>query len=213
VVEYPQGWLSGAVEGANKQAAWRVDPAQAGQGGCIGDIGVHAFNALEFVTGAKVVELCAQLSSVGEGRSLDDDCNLLLQLDNGAPAVLQASQISAGARNGLRLRVYGERGGLDWRHEQPNELTLDWLDRPSEVLHAGSPYLSAAAQRVTRLPAGHPEGFIEAFANIYRDVANLIRTGEAQPCLQTIDDGLRSMAFIETAIASSQARAWRSLKV
>jgi predicted dehydrogenase len=211
VVEYPQGWLSGAVD--NKQAAWRLDPSQAGLGGCVADIGVHAFNALEFVSGRRVTALCADLSRVQTGRRLDDDCNVLLRLDNGAPAVLHASQISAGERNGLRLRIYGERGGLDWCHDQPNVLTLNWLDRPSETLHAGAPYLSASARAVTRLPSGHPEGFIEAFANIYRDVAAVMRTGQAQPALQGIDAGVRGMAFIEAAVESSRDRAWRDLTV
>jgi predicted dehydrogenase len=208
VVEYPQGWLSGAAEAENKQAAWRVDPKQAGLGGAIGDIGVHAFNALEFVAGRNVTSLCAQLSTVGPGRQLDDDCNILMELEGGAPAVLIASQIAAGDRNGLRLRVYGAHGGLDWSHDRPNELLLHWLDRPSETLHAGSAYLSEPARRACRLPSGHPEGFIEAFANIYRDMAAVLR-GEPWPdALQGIDAGVRSMAFIERAVESHRARGW-----
>lgn len=212
VVEYPQGWLSQSVEGQNKQASWRVDPGQAGQGGAIGDIGVHAFNALEFVSGRQVVGLCAQLSCVQPARRLDDDANVLLELDNGAPALLSASQISAGERNGLRLRIYGERGGLDWSHDQPAELRLNWLDRPGEVYHAGSPYLSSAARSATRLPSGHPEGFIEAFANIYRDVAQALG-GDPPDTLQGIDPGVRSMAFIDAAGASSRERSWTALNI
>jgi predicted dehydrogenase len=208
VVEYPQGWLSGAAEAGNKQAAWRVDPNQAGHGGAIGDIGVHAFNALEFVSGREVVSLCAQLSAVLPGRRLDDDCNVLLELDNGARGLLTASQVSAGERNGLRLRVHGEHGGLDWSHDRPNELVLNWLDQPSQTLHAGSPYLSEAARGSTRLPSGHPEGFIEAFANIYRDMAALVRGEPAPNALQGIEAGVRSMAFIERAVESSRSRRW-----
>ena len=169
VVEYSQGWLSKPLErdADNKQATWRVDPTQSGVGGCIGDIGVHAFNIAEFVTGQRVERLCADVATVVPGRALDDDCNVLLRFGNGARGVLIASQISAGARNGLKLCVYGEKGGVTWSHEDPNVLTLDWLDGPSQVLHAGSPYLSAAARAVTRLPTGHPEGFVEAFANMF----------------------------------------------
>ena len=208
VVEYPQGWLASAAEAVNKQAAWRVDPAQAGAGGAIGDIGVHAFNALEFVSGRKVTALCAQLSAILPGRRLDDDCNVLLEMEGGGVGLLTASQISAGDRNGLRLRVYGETGGLDWSHERPNELVLNWLDRGSETLHAGSPYLSETARRATRLPSGHPEGFIEAFANIYRDMAGVVRGDPWPDALQGIDAGVRSMAFIARAVESSRERAW-----
>ena len=148
VVEYSQGWLSKPLEreADNKQASWRVDPTQSGVGGCIGDIGVHAFNIAEFVTGQRVERLCADVATVVPGRALDDDCNVLLRFGNGARGVLIASQISAGARNGLTLSVYGEKGGLTWSHEDPNVLTLDWLDGPSQVLHAGSGYLSPAAR-------------------------------------------------------------------
>ncbi|MDR3510769.1 MAG: Gfo/Idh/MocA family oxidoreductase [Caulobacteraceae bacterium] len=210
VVEYSQGWLSHAIERAgDRQAAWRADPEQAGVGGCIGDIGVHAFNIAEFVSGRQVAELCADLSSVVPGRALDDDCNMLLRFDNGAPGVLIASQIAAGDRNGLRLRVYGERGNLDWSHENPQILTVNWADRPTEILHAGAPYLRRGATRDSRLPSGHPEGFIEAFANIYRDFADDIRAGgdRGESLVPGIEAGIRGVAFVECAVAASRARA------
>ncbi|HET6971402.1 MAG TPA: Gfo/Idh/MocA family oxidoreductase, partial [Phenylobacterium sp.] len=215
VAEYAQGWLSRPLEReGDKQATWRADPAQAGVGGCIGDIGVHAFNLAEFVSGAPVERLCADLAAVVPGRTLDDDCNVLLRFAGGARGVLIASQICAGARNGLKLQVYGEKGGLTWSHERPNELTLDWLEGPSHVLHAGSGYLGGAARAATRLPAGHPEGFIEAFANLYRDVADAIAAGRSDTGLVPgIHEGLRGMAFVETAVAASRDGAgWVDLK-
>ncbi|MGA0606541.1 Gfo/Idh/MocA family protein [Phenylobacterium sp. VNQ135] len=214
VVEYPQGWLSRAIEreGA-KQAEWRLDPALAGAG-CIGDIGVHAFNLAEFVGGVRVERLCADVSTVVPGRPLDDDCNVLLRFENGARGVLIASQISAGARNGLKLQVYGETGGLTWSHERPSELTLDWLDGPTHVLHAASGYLSGPAQAASRIPTGHPEGFIEAFANLYRDFAAAIAEGRPDAGLVPgIGEGVRSMAFVETAVAASRdGQGWVTLE-
>jgi len=214
VVEYSQGWLSKTIEqGGDKQAAWRTDPHASGLGGCSGDIGVHAFNIAEFVSGQRVERVCADLSTIGPGRVLDDDCNVLLRFENGAPGVLIASQIAAGDRNGLRLRVYGEKGGLDWSHETPSVLTINWLDAPVQVLHAGSSYLSPAAGGATRLPTGHPEGFIEAFANIYRDVAATIRDGVPAQFVPGIVEGVRGMAFIEQAVLSSrEGSTWVSLQ-
>ena len=207
VVEYAQGWLSRPLEqGADKQAGWRADPAQSGVGGCIADIGVHAFNLAEFVSGARVERLCADLASVVPGRALDDDCNVLMRFAGGARGVLIASQISAGARNGLRISVYGENGGLTWSHERPAELTVDWLDAPTQVLHAGSAYLSASARAASRIPTGHPEGFIEAFANLYRDFADAISEGRADTGLVPgITEAVRGMAFVETAATASGA--------
>ncbi|MEE3623549.1 Gfo/Idh/MocA family oxidoreductase [Nitrospirillum sp. BR 11752] len=208
VVEYSQGWLSEAVEKTNNaQAAWRADPAQSGLGGCIGDIGVHAFNMAEFVSGLKVTRLNADLNSVVPGRRLDDDCNILLRFGDDVPGVLVASQVAAGDRNGLRLRVYGERGGLDWCHERPDVLTLNWLDRPTQTLHAASPYLGPAGQGPARLPTGHPEGFIEAFATLYRDFAAIIVSGGDLDgtAVPTIQDGVRGMAFIARAVAANGA--------
>ena len=208
VVEYSQGWLSDRLEETGqKQAAWRADPAQAGVGGCSGDIGVHAFNIAEFVTGLKVTSMCASLSSIVAGRQLDDDCNALLRLSNGAAGVLHTSQVAAGERNGLRLRVYGERGGLDWSQETPNTLQINWNDRPSQIFHGAgnAPYLSEWSRSAFRLPLGHPEGFIEAFANIYRDFASAIRTHNDLPdVVPGIDDGVRGMAFVHCAVESSR---------
>ena len=214
VVEYSQGWLAEPIErgGDNKQAGWRTNPGEAGLGGCIGDIGVHAFNIAEFVSGARVERLSAQLSRIVPGRALDDDCNMLLRFAGGAPGVLIASQVAAGDRNGLRLRVYGDRGGLDWSHEQPDRLALNWLDRPAQTLHAGAPYLSGASLTATRLPTGHPEGFVEAFANIYRDFAGAILAGAAAEGVPDALEGVRGMAFVERAIQSSaKDGAWTSL--
>jgi predicted dehydrogenase len=211
VVEYAQGWLSQPIERfGNPQAAWRADPAQAGAG-CIGDIGVHAFNLAEFVGGLRVERLCADVATVVPGRALDDDCNVLLRFEGGARGVLIASQISAGARNGLRISVYGETGGLTWSHERPNELVVDRLDGPTQVLHAGSPYLG---QGGARLPTGHPEGFIEAFASLYRDFADAIAEGRADAApVPGIAEGVRGMAFVERAVAASRAgEGWVALE-
>jgi predicted dehydrogenase len=207
VVEYAQGWLSRPIEReGDKQAGWRADPKQAGVGGCIGDIGVHAFNLAEFVGGVRVERLCADLAAVVPGRALDDDCNVLLRFEGGARGVLIASQISAGARNGLRIQVYGEKGGLSWSHERHTELTIDWLDGPSHVLHAAAGYLSGPARAASRIPTGHPEGFVEAFANLYRDFAHAIAEGRADAApVPGIADGVRAMAFVERAVAASRA--------
>ena len=209
VVEYSQGWLSRPLH--NKQADWRMDPSRSGAGGASGDIGTHAFQLAEFVTGLRTVELMGDLAAVVPGRLLDDDCNLLLRFANGARGVLIASQIAAGDRNGLRLRVYGENGGLDWRQENPNVLTLNWHDGSSQVRHAGSSYLTPTAQAATRLPAGHPEGYIEAFANLYRDFAAQI-TDNTPSLVPGIADAVRGMAFITAAVQSSRERRWLALK-
>jgi predicted dehydrogenase len=212
VVEYSQGWLSEAIElKDNKQAAWRTDPNQAGLGGCIGDIGVHAFHIAEFVSGQRIVEICADLSRVVPGRQLDDDCNVLLRFDNGAPGVLLASQIATGDRNGMRVRIWGDRGGLDWSHEEPGLLRYNRADMVTEVVHAGSSVLCQEASAALRLPVGHPEGFIEAFANIYRDFASAIRSGRRieETSIPGIADGLRGMRFVEEAVRSG--RGWRPL--
>lgn len=205
VVEYAQGWLSRPIEqGGDAQAVWRADPARSGVGGCSGDIGVHAFNLAEFITGLQVERLCPDLAAVVPGRALDDDCNVLLRFAGGARGVLIASQISAGARNGLNIKVYGEKGGLTWSHERHAELTLDWLDGPTHTLHAASSYLGAASQSASRIPTGHPEGFIEAFANIYRDFALQITSGRPATLVPGIAEGVRGMAFVERAVAASR---------
>lgn len=211
VVEYPQGWLAGPAEG--KQAEWRVDPARSGAGGCIGDIGVHAFQLAEFITGLRVTRLLADLAAVVPGRALDDDCSILLRFDNGARGVLLASQIEVGELNGLRIRVYGDKGGIVWRQETPNEITLHSMDGRTEIVRAGTPLLGSDAQARTRTPGGHPEGYLEAFANLYRDFAAQLR-GEPAPLLPDIAEGLRGMAFIETAVTASRDEAgWVDLVI
>ena len=210
VVEYPQGWL--AQPSTGKQAEWRGDPARAGTGGCIGDIGVHAFHLAEFVTGLEVTRLMADLGTVVPGRALDDDCSVFLRFANGARGVLLASQIAIGERNGLRIRCYGDKGGLAWRQEEPNTLMLHRADGRTELIAAGDASLGPAAASRTRTPAGHPEGYLEAFANLYRDFADLLR-GRDAPMLPGVNEGLRSMAFIDTAVrASAEGAAWVELR-
>lgn len=215
VVEYLQGWLAQPVEAkGSKQAGWRVDPAQAGVGGCIGDIGIHAFNLAEFVTGRKVKRLLADLAAMVPGRKLDDDCTVLLRFDNGARGVLVASQISIGELNGLRIRAYGDKGGLDWRQEQPNSLIWHREDGTTEVVRAGTLAVGIAGAGATRLPGGHPEGYLEAFANLYRDFAGLLHGEAVSTLVPSIDEGVRSMAFIETAVAASAlAKGWVALSI
>ncbi len=211
VVEYPQGWLAGAAEG--KQAEWRTDPARSGPGGCIGDIGTHAFQLAEFISGLKATEILADLAAVVPGRPLDDDCTVLLRYENGARGVLLASQIEVGEMNGLRIRLYGEKGGLLWKQEAPNTLTLHTIDGRTEIVHAGGSQLGPDAASRTRTPTGHPEGYLEAFANLYRDFAAVLR-GEAAPLLPGIEDALRGMTFVDTAVSASKAGAgWVSLNI
>ncbi len=221
LVEYPQGWLATAIEDdGQKQADWRTDPARAGASCCMGDIGTHAENLSEYVTGLQITELCADLTTFLPGRRLDDDGSVLLRFDNGARGVLQASQVSIAEENALRIRVYGDRGGLDWSQEEPNTLILKWPDRPREVVRASGPTLSAAATFNTRLPMGHPEGFIEAFANLYRNFALSLdaqRQGvEPQPewsDFPSVHDGVRGMAFIEAVVDNSAGEAkWTPLR-
>lgn len=211
IVEYPQGWLSQPAEG--KQAEWRVDPKRAGSGGCIGDIGVHAFHLAEFVTGLTVTEILADLGTVVPGRVLDDDCTVLLRFDNGARGVLLASQIEVGERNGIRIRLCGDKGGLCWRQEEPNCLIVHHLDGRTELVRAGDPQLAPSVSSLLRTPGGHPEGYLEAFANLYRDFAKQLR-GESGSLLPCVEQGLRGMAFIDTAVrASAQQAGWVELTV
>jgi len=216
VAEYPQGWLATRLEASGqKQADWRTDPARAGASCCMGDIGTHAENLAEYITGLRIGELCADLTTFVEGRPLDDDGNVLLRFTNGARGVLHASQISIDEENGLNIRVYGTKGGLRWRQEEPNTLLLMWPDKPREIVRTGGGYAgrqSTAAAAATRLPAGHPEGYIEAFANIYRNFARALRgriegcqPGAETPDFPTVDDGVRGMQFIETVVASSKS--------
>ncbi|MGB6192823.1 MAG: Gfo/Idh/MocA family oxidoreductase [Terracidiphilus sp.] len=214
-VEYLQGWLSKPIEkSGQKQASWRSDPELSGPGGCIGDIGVHAFHLAEYVTGLKVTALDASLLSVVPGRRVDDDCTALLRYDNGASGVLMASQIAAGEGNGLRLRIYGETGSLDWRQEDPNRLRVKWLDGPEEIRHASGGYLGSDARAVTRLPGGHPEGYLEAFAVLYREFADWLlawETNKNAPQPETLPGlvaGVRGMRFIDRAIESSRQKSW-----
>ncbi|MDF7814689.1 Gfo/Idh/MocA family oxidoreductase [Hymenobacter sp. YC55] len=212
-VEYPQGWLSNFEEGGdNKQAAWRTDPARSGIAGSMGDIGTHAFNLLEYVTGLQVTQLCADINIVVAGRQLDDDGSVLLKLSNGASAVLMASQIAAGEENNIRIRVYGELGGLEWQQADANTLQVKWLNKPTEIRRTGAGYVSSFAQHNTRTPAGHPEGYLEAFANLYRNFALTLQaelTGKtASPealDYPSIAEGVRGMAFIESVIASGKS--------
>lgn len=211
LVEYPQGWLADRQEDAdNKQAAWRLDPKQAGISSCMGDIGVHAANLAEYVSGLRITEICSDLSSFVEGRTLDDDGSILLRFDQQAKGVLMASQISVGEENGIKIRVYGERGGLEWDQQEPNTLWLKWPDRPTEMLRTGGSYLGAAATSNTRTPMGHPEGYLEAFANIYIAFADQVRAfSEGETIDPTaidcpgIDAAIRGMSFIETAVSAS----------
>jgi predicted dehydrogenase len=203
IVEYHQGWLAGTLERAsNKQSAWRTDPAQSGPGGALGDIGTHAEQLLRTVTGLAIEQLCAELTSFGAGRALDDDASVLLRLSGGARGVLLASQMAVGHENDLRLRVFGERGSLDWRQEEPNVLIHAPLDEPPRRLTRGSPQLSEAARRACRLPPGHPEGFIEAFANLYTELAADLHAGTRTGDYPRVEDGARGVCFVERAVAS-----------
>ncbi|MEZ4776937.1 MAG: Gfo/Idh/MocA family oxidoreductase [Bacteroidia bacterium] len=212
VVEYPQGWLSSFLEGSGqKQADWRTDPSRSGIAGAMGDIGTHAENLAEFITGLKITELCADLTAFVEGRKLDDDGNVLLRFDNGAKGVLHASQISQGEENALNIRIYGETGGLEWRQMEPNTL-LHKTNDGVRILRTGVGALSESAQAHTRIPAGHPEGYLEAFANIYRNFARALRKklngetpSEFDMDFPKVDDGVRGMAFIESVVESSNS--------
>jgi predicted dehydrogenase len=210
-VEYPQGWLYKLLEHENnKQAEWRTDPARNGKAGCFGDIGTHAFNLAEYVTGMKVAKICADLDIKVEGRPIDDDGAVLMRFENNASGILTASQIDTGCENNLKIRVYGDKGGLEWQQEDNNSLIVRWPNRPAETFRAGTGYLGSMANENTRTPAGHPEGYIEAFGNIYRNFARCIyalRKGE-QPKSEWMDypgaeDGIRGMAFIEHVLVSS----------
>ena len=176
VVEYPQGWLSTPLETTGQQqASWRTDPKQSGKAGSVGDIGTHAENLAETITGLKIVELCADVTTFVEGRQLDDDANVLIRFDNGAKGVLHVSQVSAGEENPVNIRVYGEKGGIQWHQHDPNTMYVKWLDKPMEVYRTGTGYMGNMAQAHSRTPAGHPEGYLEAFGNIYRNFAKVVQ--------------------------------------
>jgi len=212
-VEYPQGWLSQLSEReGNAQAAWRTDPTKSGKAGCMGDIGTHAAHLAEYISGLQITHLCADLNIMVPGRALDDDGNVLLKFNNGAAGVLMASQVAAGEENALKIRIYGEKGGIEWAQQEPNTLLVKWLHQPTQILRAGGNFgdrLSSYAVKNCRTPAGHPEGYLEAFANIYHNFALTLTariegteaSAEAMD-FPTADDGVRGMAFIDNVVAS-----------
>ena len=214
-VEYPQGWLSKLTEReGNAQAAWRTDPKKSGKSGCMGDIGTHAAHLAEYISGLKITHICADLNIMVTGRALDDDGNVLLKFDNGAAGVLMASQVAAGEENALRIRIYGEKGSMEWAQQEPNTLTVRWLDQPTQILRAGVGYkehpLSTYATHNFRTPGGHPEGYLEAFGNIYRNFAQTLsaKIDGRQPSAESLDfpgveDGIRGMAFIDNVVKSA----------
>ena len=215
-VEYPQGWLSKLSEReGNAQAAWRTDPKKSGKSGCMGDIGTHAAHLAEYISGLQITHLCADLNIMVDGRALDDDGNVLLKFDNGAAGVLMASQVAAGEENALKIRVYGEKGGIEWAQHEPNTLLVKWLDAPTQILRAGANYtdrLSSFATSNCRTPGGHPEGYLEAFANIYKNFATTLMakmdgTAPSKEALDfpSVDEGVRGMAFIDNVVASAQS--------
>lgn len=213
MVEYPQGWLSTDFEnGGNKQAAWRTDPSKSGISGCMGDIGTHAAHLAEYISGLKITQICADINTVVANRRLDDDGNVLLKFDNGANGILVASQIAAGEENSLKIKVYGEKGGLEWHQMEPNTLIVKWLDAPAQLYRTGNGYLSGVAAFNTRIPSGHPEGYLEAFGNLYKNFALTLQSkldGKEPTALMldfpTVQDGVRGMAFIENVIASGES--------
>lgn len=215
-VEYHQGWLSKLSEReGNAQAAWRTDPKRSGKSGCMGDIGTHAAHLAEYISGLKITQMCASLNTVVEGRLLDDDGGILLRFEKNATGVLTASQVAAGEENALKIRVYGENGGLEWAQQEPNTLTVRWIDKPAQTFRAGNNYSdreSAYATHNCRTPGGHPEGYLEAFGNLYRNFALSLsaKLNGEEPHKEWLDfpgieDGIRGMAFIDNVVASSQS--------
>jgi predicted dehydrogenase len=208
VAEYPQGWLLDKIEAdGQKQAAWRSDPKKAGASCCVGDIGTHAENLGRYITGLKIDELCAEFTSFVPGRKLEDDANMLIRYHGGAKGILHCSQISCGEENNLNIRIYGTLGALAWQQEHPNELKFTPKGEPARILRRGNAYVSDVAKKFTRLPFGHPEAFIEAFANIYLEAVAAIRANlsgkRGDFDHPTVDDGVEGMAFIETAVRSA----------
>jgi predicted dehydrogenase len=219
VVEYPQGWLINPIdEEGQKQAAWRTNPEQAGASSCVGDIGTHAENLARYITGLEIDQICAEFTSFVKGRVLEDDANMLVRFKGGAKGVLYASQISVGEENSLAIRVYGTKGSLEWHQEDPNDLIVKYADAPRRIYRRGNAYLSDVAKRFTRIPFGHPEAFLEAFANIYLEAARAIEAevnGQPIPSdcdFPTIKDGVEGMLFIATAVRSAKGGAvWTSM--
>jgi predicted dehydrogenase len=225
-VEYLQGWLYDKLEDSgNKQSSWRTDPGRSGKAGCMGDIGTHAFNLAEYITGLQVTTICANLNTVVPGRLLDDDGAVLLQFDNGASGTLIATQVATGEENNIRIKVFGDKGGLEWQQEDCNSLVVKWPDAPNQTLRAGSgtgiSYLGALALHNTRTPSGHPEGYLEAFANIYRNAAQVMlarkngsSVSDASLDFPGIDAGVRGMAFVENVVAASESDVkWWAFKI
>jgi predicted dehydrogenase len=225
IVEYPQGWLSRLTEReGNAQASWRTDPKKSGKSGSMGDIGTHAAHLAEYITGLNITKICADLNIVVEGRGLDDDGNVLLKFENNVNGVLIASQVAAGEENALKIYIYCENGGLEWRQQEPNSLLVKWLDQPTQIYRAGANYsniLSKAALANCRTPGGHPEGYLEAFGNIYRNFAltlmSKLEGKEPTPEMLDfpgVDEGVRGMAFIENVVASAASNEkWLDFKV
>jgi len=215
VVEYPQGWLSTPLEQTGQQqASWRTDPKRSGKAGSVGDIGTHAENLAETITGLKITELSADVTTFVDNRLLDDDANVLLRFDNGAKGVLHCSQISAGEENAINIRIYGELGGLQWHQHDPNTMFIKWLDKPMEVYRTGTGYMSDTAGAHTRTPAGHPEGYLEAFANIYQNFTKVVQAKldgavveDVYKDFPTVEEGVRGMKFIDAVIASGENNA------
>jgi predicted dehydrogenase len=212
-VEYPQGWLSTFLEGTGQaQASWRTDPKRSGKAGSMGDIGTHAFNLAEYVTGLQVVKICADLNTIVPDRMLDDDGAVLLHFNTGASGVLMATQVAAGEENNVKIRVYGEKGGIEWKQEDANTLLVKWLDKPAEIYRSGTGYLSSFASQNCRTPAGHPEGYLEAFANLYRNFGLTLKAkmNNQQPKdewldFPSVEEGVRGMAFIENVVESGRS--------
>jgi predicted dehydrogenase len=225
IVEYPQGWLSKLSEReGNAQASWRTDPKKSGKAGAMGDIGTHAAHLAEYISGLKITKLCADLNIMVKGRALDDDGNVLLKFENDVAGVLIATQIAAGEENALKIKIYGEKGGLEWVQQEPNTLLVKWLDQPTQILRSGSNYtnvLSSFATQNCRTPGGHPEGYLEAFGNIYRNFALTLssKLEGKTPTKEMLDfpgveDGIRGMAFIENVVASGNSKEkWTYFKI
>jgi len=219
IVEYPQGWMSSAIEASGqKQADWRTDPKRSGAAGCMGDIGSHAENLARYITGLEIEELCADLTSFVPGRTLDDDGNVLLRFKGGAKGILHASQISIGDENDLNIRVYGDQASLEWHQEHPNELVLKFGDQPRQIWRRGNGYVTVPGQ-FTRVPFGHPEGYLEAFGNVYQEIFRAVRAEVANRKIPrnadypTVDDGLAGMLFIDAVVKSAQKGArWVKVK-
>jgi predicted dehydrogenase len=221
-VEYPQGWLSTLLESTGQaQASWRTDPKKSGKAGSMGDIGTHAFNLAEYVSGLQVTQMCASLNIVVEGRMLDDDGAAFLKFNNNATGLLMATQVAAGEENNVKIRVYCEKGGLEWKQEDANTLLVKWLDKPTEIYRTGGGYNSTFAAHNTRVPAGHPEGYLEAFANLYRNFMlslNAKINGETPKPewldYPSVEEGIRGMAFVENVVSSSQSeQKWIDFKI